>query len=187
MPRKAQAANTAHPEAGAKKDRKPKVKTQAARQPEPPKNPEGRPSPYLPDYARIARVMCRNAATDNELAEAFGVSTQTIRNWVARHEDFAEAVKVHKGEFDDRVERSLALRAVGYTYDAVKIFMPAGADKPVYAAYKEHVPPDPGAAKMWLHNRRPTEWREKSHIEHDVSDGLAALLKAIDGGGAELV
>jgi hypothetical protein len=33
-------------------------------------------------------------------------------------------------------------RAVGYSYDAVKIFMPAAAKKPVYAPYVEHVPPD---------------------------------------------
>jgi hypothetical protein len=38
------------------------------------------------------------------------------------------------------VERSLYRRAVGYHYDAVKIFMPSGADKPVYAPYVEHVP-----------------------------------------------
>jgi hypothetical protein len=31
-------------------------------------------------------------------------------------------------------------RANGYSYDAVKIFMPAGAKKPVYAPYVEHVP-----------------------------------------------
>jgi hypothetical protein len=29
---------------------------------------------------------------------------------------------------------------VGYSYDAVKIFMPAGAKKPIYAPYVEHAP-----------------------------------------------
>jgi len=33
-------------------------------------------------------------------------------------------------------------RAVGYNYDAVKIFMPANAKKPVYAPYVEHISPD---------------------------------------------
>ena len=45
-----------------------------------------------------------------------------------------------------RVERSLYQKANGYSYDAVKIFMPAGAKKPVYAPYVEHVPPDTTAA-----------------------------------------
>ena len=41
-----------------------------------------------------------------------------------------------------RVERSLYERAVGYNYEAVKIFMPANAKKPVYAPYVEHISPD---------------------------------------------
>jgi hypothetical protein len=37
---------------------------------------------------------------------------------------------------------------VDYTYPAVKIFMPAGATKPIYAYYEEHVPPDVRAQKL---------------------------------------
>jgi hypothetical protein len=33
-------------------------------------------------------------------------------------------------------------RAVGYNYEAVKIFMPANREKPVIVPYIEHVPPD---------------------------------------------
>jgi hypothetical protein len=49
-------------------------------------------------------------------------------------------------------------RANGYSYDAVKIFMPAGAKKPVYAPYVEHVPADVTACVFWLKNTKPTEW-----------------------------
>src|SRR4051812_47469279 len=48
---------------------------------------------------------------------------------------------------------------------AVKIFMPPGATEPVYAPYVEHLPPDVGAAKLWLLNRQPNRWREKREIE----------------------
>jgi hypothetical protein len=41
-----------------------------------------------------------------------------------------------------RVKRSLYARAVGYNYEAVKIFMPANRKEPVYAPYVEHVPPE---------------------------------------------
>jgi hypothetical protein len=44
-------------------------------------------------------------------------------------------------------------RAVGYSYDAAKIFRPAGAKKPIYAPYVEHVPPDVTACIFWLKNR----------------------------------
>ena len=38
--------------------------------------------------------------------------------------------------------------------------MPAGADKPVYAPYVEHVPPDVTACIFWLKNRDPQRWRD---------------------------
>jgi len=41
----------------------------------------------------------------------------------------------------------------GYTHEATKIFMPAGAEAPVYAPYTEHYPPDTHAASLWLRNR----------------------------------
>jgi hypothetical protein len=58
------------------------------------------------------------------------------------------------------------MRANGYSYDAVKIFMPAGAKKPVYAPYVEHVPPDVTAGIFWLKNRDPAHWRDAWHLEH---------------------
>jgi hypothetical protein len=76
---------------------------------------------------------------------------------------------VGKGPADDRVERSLYQRAVGYSYNAVKIMQNNG--EPVYAEYVEHVPPDPGAAKLWLINRRPEDWREKTYNELSGKDG----------------
>lgn len=153
---------------------------------EPQKHAGGRPTKYRPEFAQVARVMCSMGATDAELADAFDVTVQTIWRWQSGHQEFCYALKVDKGEYDDRIKRSLAQRALGYTYDAVKIFMPAGAEEPVYAKYREHVPPDPGAAKIWLCNRQPAEWREKQTVEHDLSDGLVALLGAIDGNGASL-
>ena len=51
-------------------------------------------------------------------------------------------------------------RANGFEYDAVKIFMPAGAKKPIYAPYVEYVPPDTTAAIFWLKNRDPEHWRD---------------------------
>jgi hypothetical protein len=65
-----------------------------------------------------------------------------------------------------RTERSLYERAIGYNYEAVKIFMPANRAKLVYAPYIEHVPPDVTAAIFWLKNRDPQHWRESQQMEH---------------------
>jgi len=52
-------------------------------------------------------------------------------------------------------------RAKGYSHEAVKIFMPAGAAEPVYAPYTEHYPPDERAARFWLMNRQRHLWTER--------------------------
>jgi hypothetical protein len=64
------------------------------------------------------------------------------------------------------VERSLYARAVGYNYEAVKIFMPANRSKSVYAKYIEHVPPDVTAGIFWMKNRDPQHWRDAQQLEH---------------------
>jgi hypothetical protein len=102
----------------------------------------GRPSAYHKEYAEQALHLCRLGATDHDLALAFHASVSMIKRWAATRAEFRAALEVGKEAADQRVERSLYQRAVGYHYDAVKIFMPAGAKKPIYAAYVEHVPPD---------------------------------------------
>jgi len=37
------------------------------------------------------------------------------------------------------------------------------------------VPPDPGAAKLWLTNRRSEEWREKSYNELTDKEGAPVV------------
>jgi hypothetical protein len=65
-----------------------------------------------------------------------------------------------------RVTRSLYSRAVGYNYDAVKIFLPAGSKQPVVVHYVEHIPPDVTAGIFWLKNRDPQHWRDSQQLEH---------------------
>lgn len=129
------------------------------------RNPVGRPTDYRADFPEIAANLCAAGATDFEVAQALGCGTSTLYVWKGRYPEFREAMKVGKDLADDRVEASLYHRAVGYSHPAVKIFMPAGAEKPVYAPYIEHVPPSDGALTMWLTNRRGQSWRSKQAIE----------------------
>jgi len=77
-------------------------------------------------------------------------------------------LNVGKKAADDRVTRSLYPRAVGYSYDAVKIFMPSGAKVPTYAPYVENVPPDVTAAIFWLKNRDPSSLARCLAVEHSL-------------------
>jgi hypothetical protein len=72
------------------------------------------------------------------------------------------------------VVSSLYHRAVGYTYDSVKIFLDRDTKKPIYAPYREHVPPDVAACLRWLMNRRPDEWREQQEHTHRIDDKRTA-------------
>lgn len=129
----------------------------------------GRPTDYKPEFAEQALKLCKLGATNATLADFFGVATQTINNWGSAHPEFLDALKVGKDEADEIVKKSLFQRAVGYSHDAVKIFMPGGATKPVYATYREHYPPDPTSMIFWLKNRKPAEFRDR--IEHSGPDG----------------
>jgi len=129
------------------------------------------PTKYKHAYAAQAEAVATLGATDLEMSRVFGVNLATFNLWRIKHEKFAKAICAGKEALDARVERSMFQRAVGYSFDAVKIFMPAGAQEPVIVDYVEHVPPDPGAAKHWLSNRQPDRWREKQHLEHTGAGG----------------
>jgi hypothetical protein len=129
---------------------------------------EGRKSTYRRENVRLAQKLAYLGATDSDLADAFGVSIRTISIWKAKHPEFMQALKTSKDQANSRVERSLYQRAVGYSYDSVKIFMQAGAKKPVIVPYVEHVPPDTTAAIFWLKNRDPAHWRDAWQLEASV-------------------
>ncbi len=139
----------------------------------------GRPSKYDPLFCETAFTLASQGATDIEIADALSVHVSTYYRWRAEHEEFREATAAGKEAADERVEASLYHRAVGYSHDAVKIFMPAGATKPVLAKYREHYPPDTTAASLWLRNRRPDKWRDKQEVEHNATGELAAFMQRI--------
>lgn len=144
-------------------------------------NPVGRPTLYKPDFAEIVHKLCMDGATDMEIAQFLGVDVSTIYRWKHTHPEFCEAVIVGKDILDDRVERSLYQRAVGYSFNSEKIYQFQG--EIIRAETVEHVPPDPGAAMNWLKNRRGGKWRDKTEVEHT---GLAEIADRLAAGRARL-
>lgn len=147
---------------------KPKAKPQTQR---------GRPTAYRKDHADQARMLCEAGATDGDLAREFKVTLPTIWAW-RKHPEFFSALKAGKEPADDRVVMSLYHRANGYSYNAVKIFPPAGKrKKPLIVPYIEHVPPDVTACIFWLKNRRPAEWRDRREDQNiNINVTLADLV-----------
>lgn len=129
----------------------------------------GRPTEYREEYCAQAQKLAKLGATDRDLAEFFDVSIRTIERWRVQHEDFCRSTQLGKAEADARVEKSLYHRAVGYTFESEKIFHNKG--EIVRAACLEHVPPDTAAAFIWLKNRRPDIWRDRTetNVNHTLT------------------
>ena len=127
----------------------------------------GQPTKFRAEFVKQAQKLCEMGATDEDLADFFGVNRTTIWRWARANDKFCNTLKAGKALADQRVEMSLYHKAIGYTFDSVKVFMPANAPAPVYAPIREHVAPDTTAMIFWLKNRKPEEWRDKT--DHDVS------------------
>jgi len=134
----------------------------------------GRPTLYRPEYAEQANELCEKGATDMELAIHFGVNVGTIYSWKHSQPEFFKALSLGKDACDDRVERSLYQRAVGYSFNSEKIYQYQG--EIIRADIIEHIPPDPGAQMSWLKNRRGDKWRDKIDHEHSAVGDLADLI-----------
>ncbi|ASC05220.1 terminase [Acetobacter pasteurianus] len=138
----------------------------------------GRPSKYQEGFAEQARKLCLLGATDQDLADFFEVSEQTINTWKSAHPEFLESIKKGKDLADAEVADRLFQRALGYSHKAVKIFNDQG--RPLVVDYEEHYPPDTAAGIFWLKNRQKDKWRDKITQEHSGPDGGPIEVK---GGG----
>src|SRR3974390_1066435 len=127
----------------------------------------GRKTVYSPRMAVVARKCCERGMTDIEVADMLGIGLATLYRWKLDHPAFARVFQLGKAKADDRVERSLYSRAVGYDYMAEKPAMTRRGQKTM--RYRAHIPPDTAAAVWYLKNRRPDRWRDSFRHEHVTS------------------
>lgn len=117
---------------------------------------------YHDDWAWSLAAM---GATNEEIAEAMGISKRTIIRWAKDHESFGRALAEGKGVSDAKVVRSLYQRATGYdTTETRKVveYDKEGNVKPVRVEeYKKHIPADVGAMCFWLKNRQRDRWQDR--------------------------
>lgn len=124
------------------------------------------------EYLEPLRYMLMGGASDFEIAEALNIHPDTLYGWRESSPALRQMLHDFKEGFDIRIERTLAAKALGYTYKAEKIFMSDGQVHRI--EYLEHVPPDTVAMKFWLASRQPKQWREAAQpieggIEHSGS------------------
>lgn len=131
--------------------------------PEKKKHPGGRPTKYREEYAEQAYKLCLLGATDAEMADFFAVTESTINKWKLDYPEFSESSKRGKVMADANVAQRLYERACGYEHEEDKIFQYEGA--PVVVPTRKYYPPDTQAASLWLRNRQPGKWRDKTDLD----------------------
>lgn len=115
---------------------------------------------HYDDLLRDLYDLARFGATDQEVAETFGVTKALVAQWRRADPRINEVMQLGKEAANARVRDALYHRAIGYTYEVEKVLVTEG--KVVRYTVKEHVPPDVKAAEIWLFNRDPDNWRPRN-------------------------
>ena len=143
-----------------------------------PKKRSGPPTKYNPLYhPQVVYWMANAGLTDEQIAKEFKIVKKTIYAWRRKYPDFDLAMAEGKRAPDERVERTLYQRAIGYSCPEDKIMQYEG--KPIIVHTIRHYPPDVVAQIFWLKNRQPDKWRDKHEI--DFGEHLDKVVEAFRG------
>lgn len=133
-------------------------------------------------------------ATDDDLAEFFGVSVHTITFWKRNKPEFMKCLEEGKAMADQRVVKSLYQRCIGYEHEdvhilsnRVKVFEENEDGKCVLVKEHteallvpivKHYPPDSYAALKWLAIRDRANWTEVK--EAKITSTINVMLQNMD-------
>lgn len=137
------------------------------------------------DGLTLLTAWARDGLTDEQLSKNIGITTSTLYVWKAKFEEFSEALKKGKEIVDIEVENALLKRAKGYSYTEKRVKVENDRITEMVTVIKE-VPPDVGAAAMWLKNRKPEAWRDRPETptsrtpENNLLQAIAESAKGVE-------
>lgn len=116
---------------------------------------------YDPQYhPKIVKWMCRNGASDEQIAGEFGISVCQLYRWYRRFPELCQAKESNKLTTDVEVEDSLLKRATGYDVEETEVVASKDGRPLRIKKTKKHIPPDVRACRLWLRNRQPDRWQQ---------------------------
>jgi hypothetical protein len=118
------------------------------------------------------RQLAEYGHTDDFMADFFNVSPSVWQYWKKANPTFFKKLKGWKNTADDRVERALFERAMGYEWEEEGVVFDRLLRKPVKVVIEKRLPPDVNACIFWLKNRRREQWREKVEVETKHSGAI---------------
>lgn len=149
------------------------------------------PSKYNPAYHDDwAWSLAIKGATNEEIAEAFGITVRTFIRWKQQYQSLADAVAQGKDIADAKVEKSLYQRAIGYTVtDTEKIIEhdpKDGSVRPIRVKNTEkHIAPDTMACMYWLNNRKRAHWSQRQEVALSAGDDSEDVLIYLPANGRD--
>jgi hypothetical protein len=149
------------------------------------------PSKYNPAYHDDwAWSLAIKGATNDEIAEAFGISTRTFIRWKQEYESLDKAVTEGKDIADAKVERSLYQRATGYkvvdTEKIIELNPSDGSQKPIRVKNVEkNIAPDTMAIMYWLNNRKRTHWSQRQEVALSAGDNSEDVVIYLPANGRD--
>lgn len=140
-----------------------------------------KPNKYDPNlYDTLVWSLAVKGFTNEEIAEALGISERTFLRWRGKYESFNNRFIEGRNIATAKVEEALYKRAVGYTVteeETVIKFDNDGNRLPVNVkSKKRHIAPDTSSMIFWLKNRDSVNWKDRVEVEETGGDGLAESL-----------
>lgn len=121
----------------------------------------------------MVRRLAEYGHTDEFMADFFGVTISTWSSWKKCNPEFFRQLKGWKGVADDRVERALYERALGYEWEEDAIVWDKFERERVQIRLEKRLPPDTTACIFWLKNRRRADWRDKLEVDNNHTGSVA--------------
>lgn len=153
---------------------------------------------YNPDYHDAwAWSLAMKGATDQEIADAIGISRMTVNRWSKTKDangqevltSFGQAIQDGKAAADARVEKKLFERCMGYTVEEEEKVIDVNKDGSSkigrITSRKKHIAPDTMAIMYWLNNRmrKSGEWSQRQDINLSLdNDGEDVVIYIPDNG-----
>jgi hypothetical protein len=142
----------------------------------------GRRASFKPEYADLAYKFALLGATNEQLAQFFGVTTTAIERWLVKQPEFYDAVKRGREVADATVADSLFRRATGYSHPDYVSSSYQGVV--TLTETTKYYPPDVSAAIFWLKNRQREKWHEVPR--HELAGKDRGTIETTDASLADL-
>lgn len=120
---------------------------------------------FLPDHLAQVRAIAWRGATDDEIAETFGIDPILIEKWKFNYPSFREAIENGRTHADAQVIESLFKECIGYDYEEDGLTRTGSIKR-----LKRRARPNGELIKFWLTNRQKDYWSSRQSIDGGSSN-----------------